>query len=72
MIRKPAHKGLKTWLDMVVLACIAVLASSVIDLVRGDFDVQALFRLMGLYFLVFLFWWLWLNRKRFCRTPRPA
>lgn len=62
---------MQTWLDMLILSLIAVVVSAVFALVRGDYSVTSTYWQLAFYFVVFGLWWWWLNRKKFCRSPRP-
>lgn len=72
ILRRTNRKGYEHWLDMLMLSLGCFLVTTVISLIRGKFRAEEIGWQAMLYFCVFGLWWLWLNRKKFCRAPQPA
>ena len=63
---------MKLWLQYVLAVLIGLLVSAVCRVVTASFNPSATWSAVGLWFLVFLLWWLWLQRRaRSTRIPKP-
>jgi hypothetical protein len=62
----------KLWLQYVLAVLIGLLVAAVYRIVTGSFNPGATWSAIGIWFLIFLLWWLLLQRRaRSIRFPKP-
>jgi len=63
----------KLWLQYVLAVLVGLLVSAVYRVATGSYDPDATWRAVGLWFLIFLAWWLLLRWKsaRFPAESKP-